>query len=61
MTATGAIMALIPLATGIGSGAQMHQSLAIAVIGGLIIALPLLLIVLPSLLKLLMNNQSIED
>jgi len=61
MTATGAIVALLPLATGIGSGAQMHQSLAIAVIGGLIIALPLLLIVLPSLLKLLLKNKSIEE
>ncbi len=53
MTATGAIIALLPLALGIGSGAKMHQPLAIAVIGGLIIALPLLLIVLPGFLKLL--------
>jgi len=52
MTATGAIIALTPLAMGIGSGAKMHQPLAIAVIGGLVIALPLLLIVLPGLLKL---------
>ena len=52
MTATGAIAALSPLAAGIGTGAQMHQPLAIAVIGGLIIALPLLLIVLPSLIRL---------
>jgi CzcA family heavy metal efflux pump len=52
MTATGAIVALTPLALGIGTGAQMHQPLAIAVIGGLIMALPLLLIVLPGLLKL---------
>jgi Cu/Ag efflux pump CusA len=52
MTATGAIVALTPLALGIGTGAQMHQPLAIAVIGGLAMALPLLLIVLPGLLKL---------
>ncbi len=57
MTASAAIIALIPLALGIGSGAQMHQSLAIAVIGGLIVALPLLLIVLPSLLKLIIKDQ----
>ena len=56
MTASGAIVALIPLALGIGAGAQMHQSLAIAVIGGLIVALPLLLIVLPSLLKLVVRK-----
>jgi multidrug efflux pump subunit AcrB len=53
MTALGAICALFPLALGIGTGAQMHQPLAIAIIGGLIIALPLLLIVLPTLLRLI--------
>ena len=53
MTALGAIFALMPLALGIGTGAQLHQPLAIAVIGGFIIALPLLLIVLPSMLRLL--------
>ncbi len=57
MTATGAIIALTPLALGIGSGAKMHQPLAIAVIGGLIIALPLLLIVLPGILKLLYHDK----
>lgn len=51
MTALGAIIALMPLALGIGAGAQLHQPLAIAVIGGFIIALPLLLIVLPSLIR----------
>ncbi|MDR3652766.1 MAG: efflux RND transporter permease subunit [Paludibacter sp.] len=61
MTASGAIIALIPLALGIGTGAQMHQPLAIAVIGGLIFALPLLLIVLPSMLKVLMKNKSVEE
>ncbi|MEI8203199.1 MAG: efflux RND transporter permease subunit [Bacteroidota bacterium] len=53
MTAIGAIVALSPLALGIGTGAQMHQPLAIAVIGGLVMALPLLLIVLPNVLKLI--------
>ncbi len=53
MTAFGAIIALMPLALGIGTGAQLHQPLAISVIGGFIIALPLLLIVLPSMLRLL--------
>ncbi|MBO9636137.1 MAG: efflux RND transporter permease subunit, partial [Chitinophagaceae bacterium] len=55
MTALGAIVALMPLALGIGAGAQLHQPLAIAVIGGFIAALPLLLIGLPSLLRLLFN------
>ena len=52
MTALGAIIALMPIALGIGTGAQLHQPLAIAVIGGFIVALPLLLIVLPSLIKM---------
>jgi len=38
---------------GIGTGAELHQPLAIAVIGGFVAALPLLLIVLPSMLRLL--------
>lgn len=53
MTAIGAILALSPLALGIGVGAQMQQPLAIAVIGGFIIAMPLLLMVFPSLLRLI--------
>jgi CzcA family heavy metal efflux pump len=57
MTALGAIIALMPLALGIGAGAQLHQPLAIAVIGGFIVALPLLLIVLPSLLRMLYRKK----
>lgn len=57
MTALGAIIALMPLALGIGTGAQLHQPLSIAVIGGFIIALPLLLIVLPSMLRLINRNR----
>jgi len=57
MTALGAIIALMPLAMGIGTGAQLHQPLAIAVIGGFVIALPLLLIVLPSMLRLIFKNR----
>jgi len=57
MTALGAIIALLPLALGIGAGAQLHQPLAIAVIGGFIIALPLLLIVLPTLLRILYRHE----
>ena len=53
MTAFAGIMALIPLALGIGAGAQLHQPLAIAVIGGMIFALPLLLVVLPTILKII--------
>jgi CzcA family heavy metal efflux pump len=61
MTALGAIIALMPLALGIGAGAQLHQPLAIAVIGGFIAALPLLLIVLPSLLRLVFRKATSES
>jgi CzcA family heavy metal efflux pump len=58
MTALGAIIALMPIALGMGTGAQLHQPLAIAVIGGFIIAMPLLLIVLPSLIRLLFKYKT---
>lgn len=57
MTALGAIIALMPLALGIGAGAQLHQPLAIAVIGGFIIALPLLLVALPSLIRKIYQSE----
>jgi CzcA family heavy metal efflux pump len=59
MTAFGAIIALMPIALGIGTGAQLHQPLAIAVIGGFIIAMPLLLIVLPSLIRLMYRHKKL--
>ena len=60
MTALGAIIALMPLALGIGAGAQLHQPLAIAVIGGFLAALPLLLIVLPSALRILYRKGDVN-
>jgi len=56
MTALSAILALIPLAIGIGVGAHMQQALAIAVIGGFIVGLPLLLVVLPSFFRKITFN-----
>ncbi len=52
MTTFAAILALLPLALGIGHGAAMQQPLAIAIISGLIFSLPLVLIVLPALLAI---------
>ena len=57
MTAVSAILALTPLALGIGLGAQMQQPLAIAVIGGFVMAMPMLLFVLPAFLKLIYRKQ----
>ena len=50
MTAIAAVLALMPLALGLGIGAQMQQPLAVAVIGGFVAGLPLLLVVLPKIL-----------
>jgi CzcA family heavy metal efflux pump len=52
MTTLAAILALLPLALDLGQGAAMLQPLAIAIITGLIVQLPLVLIVLPALLAL---------
>ena len=52
MTTFAAILALLPLALGIGAGSAMQQPLAIAIISGLILQLPVVLIVLPVLLSL---------
>ena len=57
MTALGAILALLPLALGIGLGAQMQQPLAVAVIGGFVAALPLLLFVLPTGMRLIYKGK----
>jgi multidrug efflux pump subunit AcrB len=47
MTAMAAICGMLPLAFALGSGSQMLQPLAIAVIGGLLISIALSLIVTP--------------
>ena len=47
MTATAAICGMLPLAFALGSGSQMLQPLAIAVIGGLTISMLLSLVVTP--------------
>jgi CzcA family heavy metal efflux pump len=53
MTTFAAILALLPLALGIGQGAAMLKPLAIAIISGLVIQLPLVLIFLPILFHIL--------
>ncbi len=53
MTTLAAVFALLPLALGIGTGAQMQQSLAIAVIGGFSVSSFLLFFGLPMVYRLL--------
>ncbi|MCL2660598.1 MAG: efflux RND transporter permease subunit, partial [Acidobacteriaceae bacterium] len=57
MTATATICGMLPLAFAIGSGSQMLQPLAIAVIGGLIISMVLSLIVTPVVYYLLADHR----
>jgi CzcA family heavy metal efflux pump len=56
MTATAAICGMLPLAFALGSGSQMLQPLAIAVIGGLTISMVLSLIVTPVVYYLLTRS-----
>ena len=53
MTTLAAILALLPLALGLGQGSAMQQPLAIAIICGLVVQMPLVLIVMPLLVELL--------
>lgn len=53
MTTLAAVFALLPLALGIGSGSQMQQSLAIAVIGGFSVSSLLLFFGLPMVYRLM--------
>jgi len=49
MTALAAVAGMLPLALAIGSGSQMLQPLAIAVIGGILISMVLSLVVTPAI------------
>ena len=53
MTALAAIFGMLPLAAGIGSGSQLLQPLAIAVIGGVTVSMVLSLLITPVLFYLL--------
>ena len=49
MTAMAAVAGMLPLALGLGTGSQMLQPLAIAVIGGILISMVLSLIITPAM------------
>ncbi len=53
MTTLCTLVGLIPLALGLGSGAELQRPLAIAVIGGLAVSTAVTLLVLPTMLELL--------
>ena len=56
MTALATIFGMLPLAIGVGSGAQLLQPLAIAVIGGVAISMLLSLVITPVLFYLLRSR-----
>lgn len=57
MTSLVAILALMPLALGMGPGSAMQKPLAIAIISGLLLAVPLVLIVMPAIYALFHTNR----
>jgi CzcA family heavy metal efflux pump len=62
MTSLAAMLGMLPLALAIGAGSELLQPLAIAVIGGLTMALGLSLIVTPTIYAMLRRGHShIED
>ncbi|AKM45260.1 hypothetical protein WI95_31170 [Burkholderia contaminans] len=60
MTTIAAILALLLLAFALGQGSAMQQPLAVAIISGLIVQLPLVLLVLPVLLRVLVARPGAE-
>ncbi|HTV08592.1 MAG TPA: efflux RND transporter permease subunit, partial [Candidatus Aquilonibacter sp.] len=61
MTALAAVTGMLPLALAIGSGSQMLQPLAIAIIGGLLISMLLSLVVTPVVYFLLTRHHAPEE
>ena len=56
MTGSIAILALLPLALGLGTGSAMQTPLAIAIISGLVAALPVVLLVMPALYGVVLRS-----
>ena len=51
MTTTTTVLALLPMALGLGAGDELRRPLAITVIGGLTVATLLTLVVIPCLYR----------
>jgi CzcA family heavy metal efflux pump len=58
MTTLAAILTLLPLAFALGHGSEMQQPLAIAIISGLVVQLPLVLLLMPVLFHLMRGRSS---
>ncbi len=57
MSTIAAILTLAPLALAIGRGSQMQQPLAIAIIAGMLVAVPLVLVAMPVLYAVAMRHR----
>jgi CzcA family heavy metal efflux pump len=60
MTTLCTLVGLVPLALGLGSGAELQRPLALAVIGGLAVSTAVTLLVLPTMLELLGALRRVE-
>jgi multidrug efflux pump subunit AcrB len=60
MTTLCTLVGLIPLALGLGSGAELQRPLAIAVIGGLAVSTAVTLLILPTMLETIGALRSID-
>jgi len=60
MTSLAAMLGMAPLAFGFGAGAEILQALAIAVIGGLAVALLLSLVVTPTVYAMLKKGSGFK-
>lgn len=58
MTTLTAILTLMPLALAIGQGSGIQQPLAIAIIGGLLLQFPLVLVAMPVLVRLTLPREA---
>jgi len=56
MTTSTTVLGLLPMALGFGTGASLRQPLAIAVIGGIIVATVLTLVVVPVMYRILSRS-----
>jgi CzcA family heavy metal efflux pump len=61
MTTLAAILTLLPLAFALGQGSEMQQPLAVAIISGLLVQLPLVLGVMPVLFNLTQGRRGAAE
>ena len=56
MTTIAAILTLLPLALALGEGSEMQQPLAVSIIAGLVVQVPLVLLIMPAVYRVLIGK-----